>query len=106
MFSDVTLHKLYDTIESYEDGRIIGIFERKDRQNQLDFNKIRCVKKNKKYGTELEIDMMQVGELQDRNPKLTQNDPVIEFRHVTISSDQNENNSEEKQFTAAIRKSG
>ena len=63
MFSGVTLHKLYDTIDSYEDGRIIGIFERENRQNQLDFNKIRCVKKDKKYGTELEIEMMQVGEL-------------------------------------------
>ena len=63
MFSGVTLHKLYDTIDSYEDGQIIGIFERENKQNQLDFNKIRCVKKNKKYGTELEIEMMQVGEL-------------------------------------------
>ena len=30
MFPGVTLHKLYDTIESYEEGKVIGIFESKE----------------------------------------------------------------------------
>ena len=45
--------------------------------------------------------MTQVGELQDRKTKLIADDPVIDFRHVTIKDDQ-----AEKQFTATIRNSG
>jgi hypothetical protein len=32
--------------------------------------------------------MTQVGELQDRKTKLTADDPVMDFRHVTIKDDQ------------------
>ena len=85
MFPGVTLHKLYDTIESYEEGKVIGIFESKE--NQLDFNMIKTHTVNSKHGRELGLSLNQVGELQDRNPKLTENDPVVDFRHVTISGD-------------------
>ena len=79
------MHKLYDTIESYEEGKVIGIFESKE--NQLDFNKIKAYAVDSNNSRELTLSLNQVGELQDRNPKLSENDPVVDFRHVTISGD-------------------
>ena len=50
--------------------------------------------------------MRQIGELQERIPNLTENDPVVHMRHVTLPHDHNERENVEKQFTASRRASG